>query len=199
MSMAETAMPYAEAHAGFRLEDVEAKLSGSLKGGLNACVECCDRWVADRGVALEWEDQHGHRENLTFGDLTERSARFANVLKAHGIGPGDVVACMLPRVPDLMTVALGTWRAGAVYQPLFTAFGPKAIEHRLKTSNAKLAVTDPANRPKLDEVANPPKVAVTTPVASAASIRPGDIDFAKALAAASPEFEPMMRKGDDLF
>jgi acetyl-CoA synthetase len=27
-------------------------------------------------------------------------------------------------------VVLATWRIGAVYQPLFTAFGPKAIEHR---------------------------------------------------------------------
>ena len=31
--MAETVAPYAEAHAGFRLEDQEAKLSGSLTGG----------------------------------------------------------------------------------------------------------------------------------------------------------------------
>ena len=197
MSMAEK-VAYAEALAGFRMEAEEAKLVGSLAGGLNACVECCDRWVS-RGIALRWEDQHGHKDTLTFADLMERSARFANVLKAHGVGPGDVVACMLPRVPDLMTVALGTWRAGAVYQPLFTAFGPKAIEHRLKTSNAKLVVTDPANRPKLDEVPDAPPVAVTTPVGGSAEKRPGDLDFAAELAAASPVFEPVMRKGDDLF
>jgi len=197
--MAETIAPYAKAHAGFRLEDEEAKLSGSLAGGLNACVECCDRWAAGGDVALRWEDQHGHRETLTFADLKERSARFANLLKAHGIGPGDAVACMLPRVPDLLTVALGAWRDGAVYQPLFTAFGPKAIEQRLKTSNAKLVVTDPANRAKLDEVPNAPLIAVTTPVGGAAEKRPGDLDFAGELAAASSEFEPVMRKGDDLF
>ena len=196
--MAETSAPYDEAHAGFRLEDVEAKLSGRPAEGINACVECCDRWAAGGGVALEWEDQQGHRETLTFADLKARSARFANVLEAHGVGPGDVVACMLPRVPDLMTVALGTWRAGAVYQPLFTAFGPKAIEHRLKTSNAKFLVTDPANRGKLDDIPNAPKIAVTTPLGGAAEMRPGDIDFAAALAAASPEFKPVMRKGDDL-
>ena len=148
--MAETKAPYREAYSGFGLAAEEAKLHGSL-AGLNACVECCDRWPADR-VALEWEDQQGRRETLTFGQLKERAARFANFLQARAIGPGDVVACMLPRVPDLITVALGTWRAGAVYQPLFTAFGPKAIEHRLKTSNAKLLVTDPTNRPKLDEI-----------------------------------------------
>ena len=154
--MAETVAPYEEAHAGFRLEDEEAKLSGSLTEGLNACVECCDRWAVPGKVALEWEDQEGHRATVTFVELRERAARFANVLKAHGVGPGDIVACMLPRIPDLLTVALGTWRAGAVYQPMFTAFGPKAIGDRLQTSGAKLIVTDPANRPKLDEIPNAP-------------------------------------------
>ncbi len=57
--MAETVAPYQEAHAGFRLEDEEAKLSGSLAGGLNACVECCDRWALPGKVALEWEDHAG--------------------------------------------------------------------------------------------------------------------------------------------
>ncbi len=195
--MAETLAPYAEAHAGFKIADEEGKLAGSL-AALNACVECCDRWPAER-VALRWEDQHGHKATLTFGDLRERSARFANVLKAHGVGPGDVVACMLPRTPDLIAVALGAWRAGAVYQPLFTAFGPKAIEQRLNTSNAKLVVTDPANRPKLDEIPNAPRVAVTTPAGGAGDKRPGDLDFAAEMAAASPEFAPAMRTGDDLF
>jgi acetyl-CoA synthetase len=188
---------YADAYKSFRLEAEEAKLDGNLER-LNACVECCDRWPADR-VALEWEDQHGNKAQLTFGELKERAGRFANVLKSLGVGSGDVVACMLPRVPDLFSVALGTWRAGAVYQPLFTAFGPKAIEQRLGTSKAKLVVTDPANRPKLDEVPGAPRVAVTTPISAPSAIRAGDIGFAGEMAAASPEFAPVMRSGDDLF
>ena len=105
---------------------------------------------------------------------------------------------MLPRVPDLMTVALGTWRAGAVYQPLFTAFGPKAIEHRLKTSNAKLVVTDPTNRAKLDEIRERAAGRGDDAGRGRGSVRPGDLDFAKEMAAASPEFAPVMRSGDDL-
>jgi acetyl-CoA synthetase len=82
---------------------------------------------------------------------------------------------------------------------MFTAFGPKAIEHRLQTSGAKLIVTDPANRPKLDGIPNAPLIAVTTPLSGAAEKRPGDLDFAAEVAAASPEFEPILRKGSDLF
>ena len=37
--MVERVAPYAQAHAGFRLEDQEAMLSARLKGGLNACAK----------------------------------------------------------------------------------------------------------------------------------------------------------------
>ncbi|TGQ03709.1 AMP-binding protein, partial [Mesorhizobium sp. M2E.F.Ca.ET.219.01.1.1] len=86
---------------------------------------------------------------------------------------------------------------GAVYQPLFTAFGPKAIEHRLEYSAAKVVVTNPANRGKLDEVANLPRIA--TILGADDALRQGDIDFRAALAAASPACEPVMRRGQDLF
>src|SRR3546814_11859692 len=36
------------------------------------------------------------------------------------------------------------------YPPVFSAFGPKAIETRLSASSPRLVVTDTANRPKLD-------------------------------------------------
>jgi acetyl-CoA synthetase len=100
----------------------------------------------------------------------EQAARFANLLMQHGIQPGDRVACPLPRIPELMIVMLGTLRAGAVYQPLFTAFGPNAIEQRIAGSGARLIVTDGANRPKLDEVHGcPPVIATSDP-------RLGDFD-----------------------
>ncbi|TIV18857.1 MAG: AMP-binding protein, partial [Mesorhizobium sp.] len=101
------------------------------------------------------------------------------------------------RIPELVALILGTWRIGAVYQPLFTAFGPKAIEHRLSYSKAKLVVTNPANRGKLDEVENRPRIA--TILAPGETLPAGDIDFRAALAAASPDCEPVMRKGSDLF
>jgi len=96
-----------------------------------------------------------------------------------------------------VALILGTWRIGAVYQPLFTAFGPKAIEHRLNMSQAALVVTDPANRPKLDTVTDCPAVAVVAPEGSA--IAPSDIDFKAKCSQADARFEPVMRRGNDLF
>jgi len=184
---------YEEAIAGFSRQALEAALAGDLSRGLNACVECCDRHASPGRIALRWRSHDGREGELAFGELEERSARFANVLVAHGVEPGNVVAGLMPRVPHLLTVILGAWRAGAVYQPLFTAFGPKAIEHRLAMSGTKLVVTDQANRPKLDEIDKAPPIAVV------GASRKGDLDFDGELARASPLFEPVMRTGSDGF
>ncbi len=173
-----------------------AALSGDLETGLNACVECCDRYAADGAKALDWIAQDGRHETLSFEELRNASARFANLISAQGVKPGDVVAGLLPRTPDLLTVIMGTLRAGAVYQPLFTAFGPKAIQDRLQMSQAKLVVTDTANRSKLDTVENCPTIAVIA--SSAETVPETDIDFHRSLAQQSTEFAPIMRRGDDL-
>ncbi len=187
---------YEDAMALFRIENAIAGLQGDLLNGLNACVECCDRHCGNNRVALRWIAADGHFEEFTFEQLRDLSARFANVLAAAGIGPGDVVAGMLPRTPQLIATVLGTWRVGAAYQPLFTAFGPKAIEHRLKSGRTRFVVTNIANREKLAEIADCPQVA--TVVSPGAAIPGGDIDFGAALAGASASFEPVLRGGEDL-
>ena len=186
---------YGDAYAAFRIDDLERLMAGTLEGGMNACIECCDRHVGSNKIALDWEDQSGQRASFTFEQLRDLSAQFAGFLTSQGIGAGDVVGGMLPRVPELLITILGTWRAGAVYQPFFTAFGPKAIEHRLSTSKAKLMVTDPANRPKLDDIAHAPTVAV---VAHGQALREGDLDLAAELARQSTDFAPVLRQGSDM-
>ncbi len=189
---------YDDVMAAFRVEDVAAMLSGDLATGLNVCVECCDRHADGARIALYWEGADGNSSVHTFADLRDGAARFANFLEAQGIGPGDRVAVMLPRIPELLVAALGVWRAGAVYTPMFTAFGPKAIEYRLERSAAKLIVTDAANRPKLDDVTNAPPIMVVVR-APGDAIEPGDLKFHDELAAQKPAFEPVLRGADDPF
>src|SRR5690349_11429419 len=123
---------YHEAYNAFSMAALEAEtLSGSLSSGVNACIECCDRWASGDRAALHWVSRDLTRHDISFGTLQRNAARFAHLLRSRGIGPGDVVAGLLPKVPDLLTVILGTWRAGAIYQALFTAFGPDAIAPRI--------------------------------------------------------------------
>ena len=184
--------------AGFRADDVTAMLSGDPAIGLNVCIECCDRHADGDLVALYWEGVDGSSSVHTFAEFRDGAARFANVLEAHGIGPGDRVAVMLPRIPELMVVALGVWRAGAVYAPMFTAFGPKAIEYRLERSEAKLVMTDLANRSKFVGISNLPPIMVVTRGVGAET-QSGDFDFNDELDAQDPVFEPVLRGPDDPF
>ena len=188
---------YADAVARFSIETAAAHLHGDLERGLNACVECCDRHASADAIALDWIDAGGQHRRFTFAQMQALSARVANLLVAQGVKPGDVVAGLLPRTPELVATILGTWRVGAVYQPLFTAFGPKAIEHRLRMSAARLVVTNVANRAKLDEIADCPPVATVR--APGEPLPERDIDFRAALDTQPDTFEPVLRKGTDLF
>jgi acetyl-CoA synthetase len=185
---------YQEFLAAFKADSLNPIFAGDFEQGMNAAIECCDRYAQSGRVALYWEAQDGRSTSHTFEELKEASSRFANFLVSQGVQPGDRVAGLLPRVPELLVVILGTWRAGAVYQPLFTAFGPKAIEYRVSSSEAKFIVTDSNNRHKLDEVANCPPVAT---IAGTAPVAAGDFDFRAELARHSASFAPVMRTADD--
>ncbi|MFJ4068784.1 AMP-binding protein [Pseudomonas sp. NPDC089996] len=168
-----------------------AALHGDLDA-LNACVECCDRHTGSGKLALLHEDRSGHSARYSFDQLQSLASRFANVLKAHGVSAGGRVAGLMPRTPELLVTVLATWRLGAVYQPLFTAFGPKAIEHRLEQSHARVVVTDSNNRAKLDDVHACPTIITV-------DARVGELDFHRCLDTAVADCEPVMRSGDDPF
>jgi len=187
---------YAQFYADFSADSIAAELSGNLQTGINACVECCDRHATPGRIALFWEGKDGSSATYTFAQLKELSGRFANFLKAQGIQPGDRVAGLLPRTPELLIAILGTWRAGAVYQPLFTAFGSKSIEYRVAASEARLIVTDADNRHKLAEVPDCPSIMT---VAGDNQAQAGDFSFWAEMERQPTGFAPVMRKADDAF
>lgn len=183
-----------DATAGFDLERAWDVLSG-MPDAVNACIECCDRHADATRIGLHWISETGEHQSWTFTALRDAAARFAGVLTEAGVKPGDRVAGLLPRTPELLVTILGTWRAGAVYQPLFTAFGPKAIAHRLTTAETRLIVTDVPNCGKLDAVEGCPATLV---VGAAAHGLPNH-DFADTLAHFPATFAPVMLAADDPF
>lgn len=177
---------------------IEEQMIGSLKDGFNVCEEICDKWAEGDRVALKYEGADRPASELTFVELKEKSAQFANFLTSQGIGKGDRVAALLPRTPELLIVIVGALRAGAVYQPLFTAFGPGAIEYRVLQADTKLIVTDPANRSKLDDVRGcPPTLLVNKAQADAKYA--DERDFMAEVGSLSAEFTPVRIGADDPF
>lgn len=107
-----------------------------------------------QGPALYWEGEDGDNTVVRYADLEEESARVANALESLGTERGESVATLVPRVPELYPMFLGIWRMGAVYLPLFTAFGPKAIEQRAGDAAVDTVITTPGYREKITAVEN---------------------------------------------
>lgn len=172
-------------------------LSGSIDA-LNACYECCDRYADSERIALYWYGKDGRKEQYTFSELKKYASQFANFLKSQGVGKGDRISGLLPRTSELIITILAAWRIGAVYQPLFTAFGSKAIEHRIKLANSKLVVTDLGNRHKLSEMTDCPTI-VTVHVKQEAALYPQDLSFWTELNSQSETCELVMLNINDPF
>lgn len=131
----------------FTWDKARSLLDGLPGGGLNIAHEAVDRHVADglaEKVAIRWIAKDDSRHDVTYADLKDRTNRFANVLASLGIGKGDRVYALLGRVPELYVAALGTLKAGAVFCPMFSQFGPEPVKARMEIGDARVLVTSAA-------------------------------------------------------
>jgi fatty-acyl-CoA synthase len=78
-------------------------------------------------------------ERVSFHELRRNIDRTASLLRAHGIGRGDVVAVLLPAMPQIYWSILGAMAAGIVF-PLNWMMEPRYMLHLLKEANAKAVI-----------------------------------------------------------
>ena len=157
-----TITSYSDYYHNFDMSALLTEIFGEqLDDRLNAYMACCGRHVRDgRGdnIALVHEDTAGNVTRMSFAELDKASAQVAHLLQSYGVKVGDQVATMLPRSPELLTIVLATWRIGAVYQPLFTAFGYDSIQYRIDKANTKVVFTNQENRGKFEDLAKQTKM-----------------------------------------
>jgi acetyl-CoA synthetase len=149
-------MTYAEASARFSWRDSLRALDWTADGPVNLADTLVERHAPSGRVALRWLGATGATGELTFEELARLTARVAALLAQHGVRKGDRVAGFLPRVPETLAIMLGTWKAGAVYVPIFTGFGSDAVAYRVRHSEARVLFTHHGYRsrvPALDRVA----------------------------------------------
>jgi acetyl-CoA synthetase len=113
-------------------------------GTLNVSHNCLDRHVeAGKGdrVAFHWRGEEGEERDITYAELHRDVQRFANALKARGIGKGDVVGIYLPMIPEVVISMLACARIGAPHNVVFGGFSPEAVRERMEFSDAKALIT----------------------------------------------------------
>jgi acetyl-CoA synthetase len=113
-------------------------------GKLNVSYNCLDRHVeaglGDR-VAFHWRGEEGEERDVTYGALLADVQRFANALKARGIGAGDVVGIFLPMIPEVAVAMLACARIGAIHNVVFGGFSAESVKERMEFSEAKALIT----------------------------------------------------------
>jgi acetyl-CoA synthetase len=178
-------------------EEVYRSFHWQIPEYYNIGVDVCDKWADERyRLALIYEDEGGRTEKYTFWDIKNLSNRLANALRAHGIARGDRVGILLPQCPETAIAHVAAYKLGAIAIPLFTLFGPDALEYRLMNSGAQAVITDGANVEKVlqirDRLPDLKLLFVTR-----GKPETGVIDFWTVLEKGSSRFEPVPTKSDD--
>jgi acetyl-CoA synthetase len=179
---------YDEVYDGFQWEIPEV---------YNIGVDICDKWAHQRyRLALVYENEKGQVEKYTFWDLKNLSNKFANGLKAFGIGAGDRLGILLPQCPETAISHIATYKIGAIAIPLFTLFGTDALAYRLSNSDAKGVITDAANLPKIIEIADT-LPHLKTVIVTGGEKPEGVLNFWELIEHGTSEFKPIKTHADD--
>jgi acetyl-CoA synthetase len=130
-------------------EEACAQHSWNIPERYNIATDVCDKHPRDK-LAMIWEDWRGNERRVSWGEMQDLAAQFANVLHSRGVERGDRVAMLLPATPETAAAFLGTWKTGAILLSMSVLYGDEGIRHRIEDSRAKVLVTDADNADRID-------------------------------------------------
>ena len=113
-------------------------------GQLNVAYNCVDRHLARRGeqTAIIWEgDEPDRQQHVSYRELHRAVGKFANALKARGVGKGDRVCIYLPMIPEAAYAMLACARIGAVHSVVFGGFSPESLKDRILDCDCRTVIT----------------------------------------------------------
>ena len=172
-----------------------------IPAGYNIGVDVVDRHVAaghgDR-LALVYLGENGAPERYSFGDIARQSNRLANLLLAHGIRRGDRVAILLAQRPETAIAHVAIYKAAMIAVPLFTLFGPDALEYRLSNSGARALITDVGSLEKIAAIRGRLTDLICLLVVDGTSTEAGPaLDLRRAMEDSSDRFTPPETAADN--
>ena len=88
--------------------------------------------------------------SATFGELSERSNRIANGLRALGVKRGERILLMLGNVVPLWELMLAAMKLGAVVIPATTLLTPNDLKDRFERGRVRHLIANAADAPKFD-------------------------------------------------
>jgi propionyl-CoA synthetase len=187
-------------------------------GELNTCFNALDRHVRDgRGdqAALIYDSPvTGTARRYTYRELLDQVARMAGVLRDIGVTKGDRVVIYMPMIPEAAISMLACARIGAIHSVVFGGFAAPELAARINDAAPKAVLSASCGiegtrvieyKPMLDQAielatSKPERcVILQRPQATAPLSSGRDVDWAEAIAAASPADCVPVRATDPLY
>jgi len=187
-------------------------------GRLNTCENAVDRHVeagrGDQPAIIHDSPVTGLVRSISFAELKDAVARFAGVLRRQGIGYGDRVVIYMPMVPEALIAMLGCARIGAIHSVVFGGFAAGELAARIDDAGPKMLVSASCGiegsrvipyKPLIDAALAQARHTVerclilARPQAEATLVAGRDLDWAEAMAAATPADPVPVEATDPLY
>ena len=113
-------------------------------GELNASANCLDKHMGtavEHKTAIIFEADDGQVTKVTYRELLQRVAQFANGLKSLGIQKGDRVLIYMPMTIEGVVAMQACARIGATHSVVFGGFSAKAVQERIVDVGASAVIT----------------------------------------------------------
>ncbi|ALE85555.1 propionyl-CoA synthetase [Pseudonocardia sp. HH130629-09] len=186
-------------------------------GELNVARNALDRHVdagnGDRTALVYDSPVTGSRRTYTYAELRDEVALFAGVLRDQGVGHGDRVVVYMPMVPEAAIAMLACARLGAVHSVVFGGFAAKELAVRIDDAGPKVVVSASCGiegkrvieyKPLLDRAIElsdrkPDSTVILQREQATATMGPTDVDWAEAVARATPADPVPVKATDPLY
>ncbi|MYW71594.1 MULTISPECIES: propionyl-CoA synthetase [Pseudonocardia] len=186
-------------------------------GELNVAYNALDRHVdagnGDRTALVYDSPVTGSRRSYTYAELRDEVALFAGVLRDQGVGHGDRVVVYMPMVPEAAIAMLACARLGAVHSVVFGGFAAKELAVRIDDAGPTVVVSASCGiegtrvieyKPLLDRAIElsdrkPTSTVILQREQATAQLGPTDVDWAEAVAHATPADPVPVKATDPLY
>ena len=96
------------------------------------------RGKPDDRIAIRHASESRPLAAWTWGDLRRETARLRAGLKALGVRKGDVVAALMPNIPETLAAFLATASLGAIWSAAAPEFGARTVIDRFAQTSPKV-------------------------------------------------------------
>ncbi len=164
----------------------EERFSWNVPPHFNFARDVVDALARENRLGLVAIDPAGARRDYTFAEVAEASQRWAAVLRDRGIGKGDRVIVIMPKVPEWLFAMTALLRMGAIAIPGAEQLRAKDVLFRALHAEATAVIAHPSVAEELEKMRAEAPAIRNWIVSGPDAALPGWIAAEPLLAAAQP-------------